>query len=289
VLTDTSRERRRRADRVSVEYGAYVSHRWQDNDAPASYLPLGSPPVLDASQVMLRGFRATAVDGWFRLTLPWMRLELETAVLIGAIEQASLIPGVLLNESVDSLQVGLALESSFGDPDGDIVGGLDLGFASGDPAPGFGVSPKATDAMPQPGDLDGAQTIPGRDSRVDNFRFHPDYRVDRILFREIIGTITDAAYFRPHVEWRAAEIGPGMLTLKLAAVFSLAVDAHSTPGGKQPLGIEIDPTLDYLTHDGFGFGIDYAVLFPLAGLDNALQGIGSAPAQLTRFRVSYAF
>ena len=33
--------------------------------------------------------------------------------------------------------------------------------------------------------------IDDRDTTVDNFRFHPDYHVDRILFREIIGTVTE--------------------------------------------------------------------------------------------------
>ena len=41
-----------------------------------------------------------------------------------------------------------------------------------------------------------------RDNRIDNFRFHSDYRVDRILFREIIGTVTDAMYAKPHARLR---------------------------------------------------------------------------------------
>lgn len=289
AASDLSRERRRRAGRATVEYGAYVSHRWQDNDAPADYLPQATPAPLSATQVMHRGFRATAVDGWLRVTAPWGRVELETAVLVGHIEQASLIPGVLLEEPVDSLQVGAALETDFGVDHFPLRGGLDLGVASGDPAPGFGANVSATDSAPKPGDLDGPQAIPGRDHRVDNFRFHRDYRIDRILFRELIGTVTDAFYVRPHLEWEVGSVGPGTLSLSLFGVFSMALEATSTPGGTQPLGVELDPTLSYVTRDGFGFAIDYAVLFPLSGLDNGTAGIRSSIAQLTRFRVSYAF
>ena len=49
-----------------------------------------------------------------------------------------------------------------------------------------------------PGQFDGPQANLPRDRTVDNFRFHPDYHIDQILFREIIGTITDAIYIRPH-------------------------------------------------------------------------------------------
>ncbi len=289
AYSDLSRERRRRAERVSVEYGAYVSHRWQDNDAPASYLPIAAPEPLSATQVMHRGFRATAVDGWFRLTAPWGRVELEAALLLGHIEQASLIPGVLLHEAVESLQWGAALETDFGVDTFPLRGGVDFGVASGDPAPGFGVNVQATDAPPKPGDLEGPQAIAGRDNRVDNFRFHRDYRIDRILFRELIGTVTDAFYIRPHLDWTVATVGPGTLSFSLFGVFSLAMEERSTPGGTQPLGVELDPSLSYVTRDGFTFAVDYAALFPLSGLDNGTLGLASSVAQLTRFRVSYAF
>jgi len=35
--------RRRRAGRFSSDYGAFASHRWQENDIPALYLPVATP------------------------------------------------------------------------------------------------------------------------------------------------------------------------------------------------------------------------------------------------------
>jgi hypothetical protein len=42
------------------------------------------------------------------------------------------------------------------------------------------------------------------DHKITNFRFDPDYRVDMLLFREIIGTVTDALYFKGVAEFRPA-------------------------------------------------------------------------------------
>jgi uncharacterized protein (TIGR04551 family) len=287
--TDVARERRRRAGRTTVDYGTYLSYRWQDRDVPATYLAVATKPELTPQQVMARGFQALAVDGWFRLTHPLARIEAELAVLWGGYEQASLIPGLLLRDPVESLQIGAALETDFGDVADAFTGGLDAGFASGDPAPGFGAFPGPNDGVPRPGDLDGPQADVPRDHRVDNFRFHPDYRVDRILFRELIGTVTDAVYIRPHVQWRMAEVGAGRFDFDLAAIASFAVHEASTPGGRSPLGFELDPSIRYTSQSGFGAALEYAVLFPLAGLDNPRTGQTARPAQLGRLRLVYAF
>lgn len=287
--TDLARERRRRADRATVEYGLLASYRWQENDVPASYLPLATDVALDGAQVMHRGLSAVAGDLWFRLTLPSFRVELEAAVLWSRIEQPSLVPGVFLREPVESLQFGAALESEYGALGGDFGVGLDAGFASGDATPGFGAFPTLDDDEPRPGDLDGPQAVPPWDNRADNFRFHPDYRVDRILFREIIGTVTDAFYFRPHVRWRAVRLGAGGLDLGLAALAAFAVQTASTPGRDRPLGVEIDPTVAYVHEGGFTAALEYALLVPLGGLDNPDLGLEARPAQSLRLRLVYRF
>lgn len=290
VHTELARKRRLAAGRLVVEYGAYASYRWQENDVPAAYLPVAETAgAAPGREVMARGFWALALDAWVRISHPWFRLELEAAVLLSEIEQASLIPGALLRDPIEARQVGAAFQSEVGAPGGQVFGGVDAGFASGDPTPGFGASSGPTDAPTQPGDLDGPQAAPPHDNRVDNFRFHRDFRIDRILFRELIGTVTDAVYVRPHIRWDIAEIGPGILTASLAVVATFAVEASSTPGGARALGVELDPSLTWKSRDGFGLALDYAVLFPLDGLDNPTDGLGATPAQLLRMRVSYAF
>jgi uncharacterized protein (TIGR04551 family) len=286
---DAARERRRLAGKATFEYGAYASHRWQENDVPAAYLPTATPTPLTAQQVVYRGYTATAVDGWARLTTPKFRAELEIAGLFAHVDQGSLIPGVLLNHPVTSKQLGAALETEIGSPTADFRGGFDAGIASGDPAAGFGVVTPVGAKAPKPGDLDGPQANPPGDDTVNNFRFHPDYRVDQILFREIIGTVTDAVYLRPHATYAIAKVGPSRLVAEVAAVASFAVCATSAPGQKSPLGVEVDPTLAWGSADGFNVALEYGALFPLAGLDNPALHLSAQPAQVVRLRLIYAF
>ncbi len=283
------RERRREAGRATVDYGAYVSHRWQRQDVPSHYLSTPDDVELTPDQSMRRGFQAIAVDGWFRWLHPKFRLELELAYLGARIEQPSLVPGVELPSPITSRQWGGALESDFGPPGSRLRIGLDLGAASGDKAPGFGASRSYQGDIPQPGDLDGAQANPPDDIQVNNFQFHPDYHVDLILFRHIIGTVTDATYVRPHMRWLIAEFGPSTLQFVLAAPVSWSLTPESTPGSGQPLGAELDPSLVYRNEGGFVLALDYGVLFPFRGLDNTVEGVGAKPAQLFRLSAIYEF
>jgi uncharacterized protein (TIGR04551 family) len=289
--SDAARARRLLAKKTTVEYGSYITHRWQSQDVPGTYLNTAQPldPFANGGAgIMARGFRASALDGWFRLTFPWARIEGEAAFLTATVDQASLVPGVLLRDPAKSRQLGATLQSDFGAPDSRFSAGLDGGYASGDPAPGFGVLQKPGAPAPTPGDLDGPQAIPRRDNRVDNFRFHPDYRVDRILFREILGAVTDAVYARPHARAIIARADSAQLSAHAAVIASTAVERTSTPSGKAPLGVEIDPSLVFETH-AFVAALDYAVLFPLSGFDNTVANLSAKPAQLVRLRLNYLF
>ncbi|HUH01775.1 MAG TPA: TIGR04551 family protein [Kofleriaceae bacterium] len=281
-------QRRREVGRPSLDYGAYVAHRWQDNDVPSDYLPTAQPIPLDAGQVMHRGYRATAADVWVRLTTARLRLEVEMAYVHASVDQASLVPGVLLSPSVTSNQLGLAFQSELiASPAARL--GFHFGVASGDPAPGFGAFPTPNAPAAQPGDLDGPQADLPRDASVDNFRFHPDYRIDRILFREIIGTVTDAFYLRPTLAYRLLDLGTSQLDFEAALIASWALEATSTPSGSRSLGIELDPGLVYRSSDGFLAALDYAVLLPGAGFDNPAAGLDARAAQLVRLRLGYYF
>lgn len=284
-----ARARRSAAGKVTPEYGAFASYRFQDSDIPATYLPVAQPIPLEAGQVMARGYEALASDLWLRFEGRNFRVEAEAAYLHASVEQPSLIPGVLFREPVTSNQFGAALETEFGDDQRRFLGGLNAGFASGDAAPGFGAILKAGDVAPVAGDLDGPQANPPFDREVNNFRFHPDYRIDRILFREIIGTVTDAIYLKPHLKYDLITDIGGKLSVGLAGVLSFAAKSESTPGQAGFLGFEIDPTISYVSDVGFRADLEQATLLPGAGLDNVELNLASKPAQLWRLRLSYVF
>lgn len=280
--------RRRRAGKLSIDYGLTGAYRWQTADAPASYLATHGAATLGPTAVMHRGYRAGVADLWLRLLWPRLRVEAEGAALFAQVDQASLIPGALFRAPLQGLQVGAALETQLGAPESLVVGGLNAGFASGDPAPGMGAFPRPG-ATPRPGVLDAPQVALPSDGRVDNFRFHPDYRIDRILFAEIIGTVTDAVYVRPWAKVRLLDFSSSALTLAASATWTRAVYASSTPGGRTALGLEGNTALNWVSRDGFDVLLEYAALFPLAGLDNPVQRLSARPAQLLRARLAWSF
>lgn len=288
VRDDTARLRRTRAGKVTVEYGAFGSYRWQDFDLPQSYLPTTQAVAVSPAAVMQRGYKAVAFDAWARVTTPVFQAGLEGALLLGEVAQTSLLPGVLLRDRAYATQAGLALETQFGRFDSPVVGGLNAGIASGDPAPGFGAYP-GTRTTQTPGELDGPQALVPRDNRIDNFRFHPDYRVDRITFAEIVGTVTDSMYVRPWVRARLWEFRSSTLSMRAAGTFSRAVFASSTPGGDANLGVELHGSLTWEAKDGFNALVEYACLLPFAGLSNPVSGLTAQPAQLARLRLAWIF
>jgi uncharacterized protein (TIGR04551 family) len=252
-------------------------------------MPTSQPVALTSRQVMHRGYRASAYDIWLRLVFPYGRIEAEAAVMTARIEQASVLPGVLMKDPLTSRQFGGVLQSDFGPQSGAASAGLDAGYATGDKAPGFGAfTSNSTGAVPK-GELEGAQANPPYDNRVDNFRFHPDYHVDRIMFREIIGTVTDAAYVRPHARVRLLDAGPSTLTFSVAVIAAWAVQPTSTPGGKNALGLELDPTLLYRHRDGFSCALEHGAYFPGAAFDNPAQNLKARPAQVLKLRLMYQF
>jgi uncharacterized protein (TIGR04551 family) len=283
--TPAALARRAAAGYLTLEYAAYLSRRTQDRDVPATYLPTATPRPITADDLMGRGFAATGVGGWLRFTSSNLRVEAEASYLHASVAQPSLIPGAEVTVPVTSDQLGLAVESDL------TVGparlGLDGGYASGDSAPGFGAFPTIGSTTTPAGSLDGPQANLPRDHTVDNFRFHPDYHVDQILFREIIGTVTDAIYVRPHVRATLLHAGAGRLEASAALIASWAVEATSTPSGQRALGVELDPELRYVSRDGFALTVDYGLLLPGAAFDNTM--LKAQPAQVLRARLGFAF
>ena len=85
--------------------------------------------------------------------------------------------------------------------------------------------------LAKPGDLDGAKANPPFHTNVDNFRFHPDYRIDRILFREIIGTVTGQQRLTKAGQTQQ-EKGTERLKAVQAQVRSEAHEAKANAAGK---------------------------------------------------------
>jgi hypothetical protein len=85
-----------------------------------------------------------------------------------------------------------------------------------------------------------------------------------ILWREILGTVTDAFYVKPHIAYYfTPDLG-----VRADVVYSQAIFASSTPGQQNPLGLELDVKAFFATEDGFYLMPQAGVLLPLGGLNH---------------------
>ncbi len=141
-------------------------------------------------------------------------------------------------------QFGLALETEFrfNSP---VTFGLNGGFASGGKSPAWGTR----------GTTD-----------LDFFRFNPDYHVDLILFREVIGTVTNAYYVNPNLNLRFFETAGRHLELNVDAIFSGVLDTDGGVANDGLLGFELDAGISYIMRDLFTATIEGGMLFPFNGL-----------------------
>ncbi|MFL5299974.1 MAG: TIGR04551 family protein, partial [Anaeromyxobacteraceae bacterium] len=196
---------------------------------------------------------------WGRWQKRKYRLEWEATGVVGQIENASNDPASPSGQILIR-QFGAVLQGAV-QPTSRWTVATELGIASGDRAPGFGNHPGRGYGVP--GSIDGAQYGSGdRDFR--NFRFNPAYRVDLVLWREILGGVTDAWYLKPSVDYQLID----GLVLKAALVYSQAIYAESTPSTRhKALGIEADFGVHYKSDDGFVAWVDYGLLQPLDGFN----------------------
>jgi uncharacterized protein (TIGR04551 family) len=260
--------------------GVYVLYRNQtfanDQALPASEggtIP-GANPDRAPNAFARRDGEAYVPDLWLQLLYKKFRFEAEVATILGSIGSASIEPNTeetfINGEELQIRQWGLAtqLEQKL------VEDRLRLGF-------GFGWGTGDADAFDpsQPGNL-----IPGpneqqiNDDTISTFRFHPSYRVDLILNRNILQRVQGSYYFRPSVEYdfirnpNGQRAGGG-----IQAIWTRASEFVQTPGHDADLGLELNGTLFYQAKDGalndtpdamggFYAALQYGVLFPLAGM-----------------------
>jgi uncharacterized protein (TIGR04551 family) len=141
---------------------------------------------------------------------------------------------------------------------------FETGYASGDQAESL--LPGQTNFMFTP------IVQPPNDHVISNFHFDPDYHVDLILFRRILGTVTNAIYVKPSFIWEPGG-DEGSWHFQLDAIQSFAAVPVSTPGNATPYGLEFDTSIVYRNFvEGFYAGFQYGVLFPMAALDQPTSG-----------------
>jgi uncharacterized protein (TIGR04551 family) len=284
VRLDTDDELRRKLEHgaSSMNYGAVYTYSTLGRVLNPNYGTDATTNVRTAIKEITRREYRHQVDLWFRYRTPRLLVEAEATGMLGRVGDPGPLSATLdyAGPTLIMRQAGGALRATYQAMPGKLTVGGEFGIASGDRAPGFGNAPRQlgpTGGQPVYGSLEGPQygfncdpaglASGACDRTVSNFRFNPGYRVDLILWREILGQVTDAWYLKPTLRW---DILSG-LSYEGQIVYSQAIFGASTPSagsassGHRPLGVELDNKFGYVTDDGFAAWLQYGVLFPLDG------------------------
>lgn len=237
-----------------VNYGLQLLYRKQAFDFAAnkvtSNTEAGYAPALVERHAWM-----WMPDIWLKILYKKFEFEFEGVLIGGKIENIGDDDATV--EPLSLLQFGFAARTQYKFLKDTLRVGLEVGMASGDSAE----SPDA--------DYNRRRTQPLRDTRSNDdsfneFRFDNDYHVDLILFRELVGTVSNAIYIKPWIQYDLLESLGGRLDI----IYSLAHKPVAFPGNDPNLGLEFDLHIYYKNvEEGFYAGLQYGVLIPFAGLD----------------------
>jgi uncharacterized protein (TIGR04551 family) len=285
--------------------GIYSVYRSQYVDLVPGQTPW-STPYGTAANNGLEPRQAWAIipDAWVQALWRKLRFEAEAVTIQG---QIGYLTG--LNENVNNAvpvrQYGLATQTEFRAVDDKLDLNFGFGWASGD---AYANNASAGALQPPSTGFQSQFSNGGQPSPISTFRFHPDYRIDMIFWREIMTRVEGAYYFRPSVTYDFLRHPDGQKFGGGAAViWSRASEFEQTPGHKRDLGVELNLQLYYQSKDGslnddptkiggFYAMLQYGVFFPLGGLDylpgqttNVGFDTGLSAAQAARLFLGIAF
>jgi uncharacterized protein (TIGR04551 family) len=282
-LEPIDREKRLKRGKWVINGGAYFIYRTQ-------FLSTSTAPLLSTvegleSQFVRRDAKVYMPDGWFQALWKDLRLELEFAGIFGQIQniQPDGFPPTAEDGKYKLRQWAFAFEGEYRAVNKKLGVFLKGGAASGDPDV-VGLS-QFEDLASQPV---GKKTI-------STFSFHPDYRIDLILFKEILGAVAGAYYLAPGVSYDIIRSDFGrVFAARLDFIYSRAMYEQQTYSSEPNLGAEIDISVYYRTEngpqftDGFFVAGQFGVLFPLNGLKylqfndiQEIEGVGGIRRALT--------
>jgi uncharacterized protein (TIGR04551 family) len=207
--------------------------------------------------------------------IPEFSLSAEVALAYGSIDHAR--NSTINDVSDDILAAGGFLSASLDWKE--LHGGLDVALATG--GDGF---PRAFGPGYDPvGDGSVNATSWNGVPNQHHFFFARDHHVDLLLFREIIGTFTNAFLVALPFSYDLRSIDSHRLRAGVRPIVSWAFDTWQT------LGIETDAWLEYEPQPEFRFRLDGGYLAPLSALDNPYRSLDATGAFTFQLRAYWIF
>ncbi len=255
---------------VAFNYGIYFEYKTQKWDYNTVDFVTGGGPDTIANYVP-RDMTVYSPDLWAKLGYGKFTIEGEFTATLGKIARIDDYTSKI--GSVDIRKYGGALRVGWRGLENKLRLGVEGGFASGDQ---YDNTPQGNTNIAFANLLGNAST-----KKLTQFMFDRDYRVDMILWRHLIGAVTNAGYVKPSLSYELTK----SIAFQVANITSFALKPVATPGNETMYGTEFNGDIGYRS-GGLYIGMSYGVLFPFAamahpdinkgGVDNAL-GWGTDP------------
>jgi uncharacterized protein (TIGR04551 family) len=259
---DSPQEFRDTIDRgeLAFNYGVYFEYRTQAWDYNLNGFQLGGPtdPGPGSAHFVRRNLKTYSPDVWAKVGYDRILFELEGILEFGSIDNlgdVTTADGQAIIARADIRKFGGAARFTWHGMEGKLRLGLEGGFASGDQ---WDNTPQGATNLAFANPLGG----PG-DTKLTQFVFNRDYRVDQIMWRHLVGAVTNAGFAKPFIHYDVT----GSIGFRISNITSFAHKPVATPGNSIAYGTEFNGDLGY-SSGGLTIGVTYGVLFPFGAMSH---------------------
>lgn len=263
---DSPQEFRDKVDRgdIAFNYGIYFEYKTQEFDDDLRGFELGGD-FNSATRYVPRGLTLYTPDVWAKLGIGPVLLEAEVVGQFGSIERVDDF-GIIGEHKVRKL--GGAGRLTWRGVEGKLRLGLEGGFATGDQWDNT-IQGRTNIAYAQ---LLGDPNVCNAQNEctLKQFFFNREYKIDMILWRHLVGAVTNAGYAKPFLSYDLTR----SISFRVANITSAALKPIATPGNSRMWGTEFNGDLGYNGHRLYA-GIAYGVLFPFAAMNHPTNTSGS--------------
>lgn len=235
---------------TAYNYGVYFEYKTQSWDENLSDFKLGGT-FDSATKYIPRELKTYTPDLWGKIGFGPFLIEAELVAQLGSVNRLDDINATITSASIR--RYGGTGRFTWKGVENKLKIGVESGFASGD----------QYDNTPQ-GSTNLAFHNPLQNDNLTSltaFAFNRDYFVDMILFRQLIGAVSNAAYVKPYLSYDITK----SIMFKVSNVTSFALKPVATPGNGTMYGTEFDGEVGYDNGTLFA-GISFGVLFPFGAL-----------------------
>jgi uncharacterized protein (TIGR04551 family) len=250
---DSPTEFKEKVDRgdVALNYGVYFEYKTQDWDLDLTGYQLGAD-FDSATNYKARDFKTYTPSVWGKLGIGKVLLEAEAVAQLGKVGR---LDEYDFTSQANIRKFGGVTRFTYRGLEGKLRIGAEGGFATGD---------QFDNLIPGNIHVAFANVLGDKsDTKLTQFMFNREYKVDMILWRHLIGAVTNAAYAKPFIGYDLTK----SIAFKVSNITSFALKPVATPGNSRMYGTEFDSELYYQSGNVY-FGFSYGVLFPFAALSH---------------------